>query len=91
MEHPDVLQVKWIRLWLKGRDEKNLYAVGSVRKLILGFADTSNSEKVFFSFKEGKKDPGLIELYHKLFDKTKPKNAMVADWLVEVVVGLSKN
>lgn len=91
MEHPDVLQAKWIRLWLEGREEKNLYAVGSVRKLILGFADTSNSGRVFFSIKEGRKDPGLIQLYHKLSGKEKPSGAMVADWLVEVVVAISQN
>jgi hypothetical protein len=91
MEHPDVLQAKWIRLWLKGRDEKHLYAVGSIRKLLLGFADTSNGEKVFFNLKEAKKDPGLFELYQNLLDKKKPDGAMVADWLVEVVCALSQN
>jgi hypothetical protein len=87
----DIFEAKWIRLWLKGRDEKNLYAVDSVTKLVLGFADTSNGESVFFNIKECKKDPGLFDLYKKLSGKKKPDGAMTADWLLEVVYAISQN
>jgi hypothetical protein len=56
----------WVRVWLEGRDKKNLRSWGNAHTLTIGFVDLSTCEHIVFKIREARKDPGLYKLYRKL-------------------------
>lgn len=60
------LSAEWVRVWLEGRDKKNLRAYGNAFSLTIVLADVSACEHIVFKISEARRDPSLYKLYHEL-------------------------
>ena len=77
------ISTELIRVWLKGRDRRNLRICSDPHTLTLGLADVSTAEHVHFPIKELREDRKLYKIYSNAAKQPTPEG-MILGWLSAV-------
>ncbi len=84
----EVVSAKWLLVWLKNRDKKNLVLVSNPMTLTIGFVERDKSDGVVFRISELRNTPQISKLYNELKQENKILSPMVQNW---VSYAISKN
>ncbi len=65
----EIVSSKWILVWLKGRNKKDLIAISNPMCLVVGFAETNKSDGVMCKITELKNNPEILKLHKRIQSK----------------------
>jgi hypothetical protein len=77
----EFLSAEWIRIWLQGRNEKNLRLIRNPLNLVFTIVDVGCCDYIHFKLFEARKNPFLIKLCRKLLKKPEIKQPMLQGWV----------